>query len=69
MIYVTKQGDTWDQVAHEQLGDVRFRNDLMRANHEYHDVFIFSAGTELVIPEISQRTDSSSLPPWKRVSG
>lgn len=67
--YITKQGDMWDQIAHSQLGDVKYTDTLMNANLEYLRVFIFSSGVELVLPDISEAVTESDLPPWKQVSG
>ncbi len=66
--YETKQGDMWDSIAYEQMGDVKYANLLMEANPAYHDVFIFSSGSEIVIPDIAVST-ATDVPPWKRVSG
>ena len=66
--YVTVQGDMWDGIAHKQLGDVKYMDLLMQANTQYLDTYIFSAGVELVIPEVETAETSSGLPPWKQVN-
>lgn len=68
-IYTTVQGDMWDSIAHEQLGNVKYTDALMNANTEYRKVYIFSAGIELTIPDINTIATAEDLPPWKKVNG
>ena len=67
--YVTVQGDMWDKIAHDQLGSEKYTDALMEANPEYHDVYIFSAGVPLAIPDVDEYTAEDDLPPWKKVAG
>lgn len=67
--YITKQGDTFDSIAYSQLGDTRHTDALIDVNHDYIDVFQFSSGIEIAIPDIAEGTTYADLPPWKRVSG
>lgn len=68
--YTTAQGDMWDSIAHAQLGDVAYTDKLMRLNTKYRGYYIFPAGITLTLPEISVLdSGSTSLPPWKLVSG
>ena len=62
--YVTIQGDTWDSVAYIALGSTEYTDQLMNANLQYHNVFIFSAGVTLTLPDISNTTQSQSVP-WR----
>lgn len=64
-VYRTVQGDTWDMIAYKQLGSTYYTDRLVSANLKYREIFLFTAGIELVLPEIPE-TLSSSLPPWKR---
>lgn len=66
--YITKQGDMFDSIAYEQLGSVNFTDVLMKANLEYHADYIFSAGSKLIIPDVSNIVTNDNLPPWKRGS-
>ena len=66
--YTTIQGDMWDGIAYKQLGDVKYTDLLMNANTQYRKVYIFSAGVELVIPDIETTVSADTLPPWKQVS-
>ena len=67
-IYRTIQGDMWDGIAQTQLGDTRYTDALMNANTKYRDVYIFSAGIALVIPDIETTLQNDKLPPWKQVT-
>lgn len=69
MKYITAQGDMWDSIAHKFYGDVNRIDVLISANPEHRKVYIFSAGTEIEIPEIEEKTIPSGLPPWKNASG
>ncbi len=66
--YVTVQGDMWDSIALSQLGDDKYADVLLHANDEYCDVYIFSAGTELVIPDFVTEKNPDDLPPWRRTT-
>ena len=69
MRYITKQGDMWDSIAYSQLGDTAYTDTIMSINSKYHDVYIFSAGVDLELPDISTTSTSDTLPPWKQVQG
>lgn len=69
MTYTTVQGDKWDGIAYKIYGDTKFTDVLIEANIEYRDIYIFSAGVVLEVPEVETRITSDDLPPWKRVSG
>jgi len=64
--YTTKQGQAWDEVARDALGDERLMHELMRANPKHRYIVFFSAGTELTVPEVEQDNRPENLPPWKR---
>lgn len=65
--YITKLGDMFDSIAYEQLGSSDFTDALMKANPKYHTNYIFSAGIELVLPDVTKYVTNGALPPWKRV--
>lgn len=67
--YTTIQGDTWDLIAHTQLGGDRFVDRLMSANTEYLCYYTFPAGVVLTLPEIDTSDAASTLPPWKEAAG
>lgn len=65
--YKTVQGDMWDSIAYQQLGSERYADKLMQLNQQYRDVYIFSAGVVLNLPEIERKASSAdNLPPWKK---
>lgn len=69
MVYTTKQGDTWDMIAHMQLGDCSRVGDLFRLNPQYSDIYIFPAGYTLELPSEEDYSVPDTLPPWKKVAG
>ncbi len=66
--YTTIQGDTWDVIAHKELGDVKYTGNIMMANLKHHSYFVFPAGITLQIPDVDT-TQPSAPVPWKVVSG
>lgn len=66
--YTTKQGDTWDSIAYVKYGNELLAHLIMQANPEYvnKDVFIFSAGVVLNIPDNPNSAFTTQLPPWER---
>ena len=67
--YRTVAGDTWDLIAYRQLGSCDYVNLLMDANRGKIDTAIFSAGTVLTLPEITEENQKgANLPPWRRSS-
>lgn len=64
--HTTIQGDMWDRIAHDKLGDVRHTGALLRANRQYLGYFIFPAGIVLTLPEVEKEVAASSLPPWRQ---
>lgn len=65
--YCTVQGDMWDSIAYEQLGDAAYMDQLINANLAYREYYTFPAGIVLTLPEIQTRI-SGTLPPWKQVN-
>ena len=65
--YTSISGDTWDKIAHSQLGDAMLKDKLMNANRRHRFIFIFPAGVELIIPDVPPPI-AAGLPPW-RVGG
>ncbi len=66
--YRTRLGDTWDAIAHNQLGDVNYTNQLMQLNGEYLDYYTFPTGIVLELPDVQQEPKTSAAP-WKQVAG
>lgn len=68
LTYKTVQGDMWDMIAYKQMGSTDYTGNLMRANSSLVGTYVFDAGVELTIPDVSEET-APTLPPWKQVSG
>lgn len=64
-VYKTVSGDYWDLISYKVYGSEIYTTELMKANPEYLNVMVFSAGMEIVCPDIEIKV-SSNLPPWKR---
>lgn len=64
--YVTKSGDTFDLIAYNEMGSCKFVEALINANRKYCDVYIFDAGTELIIPDIDDEKKTKKLPAWRQ---
>ncbi len=64
MYYVTIAGDTWDMIAYKAYGKEIYADYLMKNNYDLLDIFVFSAGTKVYIPELPEET-TSNLPPWR----
>lgn len=63
--YTTKSGDMWDSIAYKQLGSTSYTDQLINANTQHKDTYIFPSGVVLDLPEI-EKLVNSLLPPWKR---
>ena len=66
--YTTVSGDMWDSIAFKVYGTTAQTGKLMAYNSEYLDEnFVFPAGIELRVPELTNAdADLSALPPWRR---
>lgn len=62
-MYMTKNGQCWDEVAREVYGSERYAGTLMEMNRDKLDIFIFQAGVKLLTPAI--RLQQDSVPPWR----
>jgi len=63
--YTTQQGETWDLIALREMGSEKYMSQLIEANYVHRETVIFSAGIDLVIPQITTPIPTT-LPPWKR---
>lgn len=63
-IYTTIQGDMWDYIAYKFYGDVKYISLLFAANPDLLDVFVFSAGTKIIVPAIPEE-DGEDVPEWR----
>lgn len=63
--YTTVQGDMWDGIARKVYGHERHMNTLLKANKEYHDIWIFPADIVLKCPDV-EVARPNRLPPWRK---
>lgn len=63
--YVTRTGDTFDEIALDAYNDEFRAADIMEANPSLAGTVIFDSGVTLRIPYLSA-DPPESLPPWKR---
>jgi hypothetical protein len=68
MTYITNQGDMWDNIAFNELGDSSRMTEIIALNTDYKDVIIFSGNIVLELPEPSLSVDVLPLPPWHEAS-
>ena len=61
----TLQGDTWDILAYRAYGNEHLMNILLAANPDLVDVAVFSAGTQVFIPDVEDIAEKSAPPPWR----
>lgn len=62
--YTTVQGDMWDSISYKIYGSERYMGLLMQANLKLLDIFIFSPGTVLDVPELRGKTEDAA-PEWR----
>ncbi len=65
-IYTTVQGDAWDIISLKMYGTEKSMSTLIEANPAHRETVIFSAGVQLIVPELTASAIPSSVPPWKR---
>ena len=62
--YTTRQGDTWDSIAHVVYGDEAYMQAMIRLNWTQVDTLVFNGGISLKMPDRIAYTPPG-LPPWK----
>lgn len=62
--YTTVQGDMWDSIAYQFYGDTKYIGILFENNQDLLDIFVFSAGTKVYIPELPDEEDED-IPEWR----
>lgn len=63
-MYITYQGECWDEAAKAIYGSEKYTGYLMQNNMPLLDVAVFSAGTQLKTPEL--QAEEADLPAWRR---
>lgn len=61
--YLTRSGDTWDNIAKEVYGSEAYTSFLMQNNQEYLIYFTFPADVKLLIEDLPEET--TLLPDWR----
>lgn len=64
--YIAQAGDTWDLLAFRAWEDEALMHLIMAANPHLSDIVVFEGGERVLIPEISEPLNTSSLPPWRQ---
>lgn len=64
--YTTILGDTFDLVAYKMYGDSKAIKKIIEANQIHSGTLIFSAGTELIIPQKEEVIADENIAPWRR---
>ena len=62
-MYITKQGQAWDQIAKEVYGDEIHADYLMQNNPQHLNIFKFPAGIQLNIPNLPE--SRKNKPIWR----
>lgn len=62
-MYITKQGQAWDQIAKEVYGKESCADFLMQSNPRHLDIFVFPPGVGLETPELQEA--KKNMPPWR----
>lgn len=63
-MYITHQGECWDEAAKNIYGDEKYTGYLMQNNMPLLDIAVFSAGVQLRTPEIPK--DQTNIPEWRK---
>ena len=66
-LYTTKQGDTWDSIAKKYYKDELKADILMKNNEDLLSVFVFGAGSIVLVPDLEYQTDVD-VPSWRSSS-
>ena len=64
-IYITTEGQAWDQIAKEVFGKEHLLSILMEANPEYLNYSLLPGGLKLRIPELPPQKKEVEAPPWR----
>lgn len=63
-MYTTHQNECWDESARNIYGSEKYVGFLMQHNMPLLDTVVFSAGVQLVTPELPK--EQTDLPAWRR---
>lgn len=54
----------WDSIAYNFYGDVKYIGLLLQNNPDLLEIYVFSAGTKVYIPELPEE-DEEDVPEWR----
>lgn len=63
-MYITHQGECWDEAAKKIYGSEKYTGYLMQNNMHLLDTAVFSAGVQFNTPDIPR--EESNLPEWRK---
>lgn len=63
-MYITHQGECWDEAAKAIYGDEKYTGYLMENNMPLLDTAVFSAGARLNTPELPAQ--EKNIPEWRK---
>lgn len=63
-MYMTRQGECWDEVAKKVYGSEKYVGYLMQNNFPLIDTTIFSSGVAIKTPDLP--VEETDLPAWRR---
>lgn len=63
-MYITHQGECWDEAAKAIYGSEKHTGYLMQNNMSLLDVAVFSAGIKLNTPDLPK--EETDLPEWRK---
>lgn len=63
----TRQGQAWDQLAKESLGDEKRLGLFLAENPDEMDTIIFGGEVRLSVPDAPRRVAATVPPPWERM--
>ena len=65
-IYITQEGECWDEIAKKVYGTEKLMHVLISANPDLRNYLVLPGGLKIVCPEVEVETLPEVLPPWKR---
>lgn len=63
-MYITHQGECWDEAAKAIYGDEKYTGYLMENNMPLLDMAVFSAGIRLNAPDLP--AEEANVPVWRK---
>lgn len=66
MTYTTITGDMWDMISAKVYGTAAHARELLKANPDKLETYVFGPGEEIQVPEIYEKKVKTSQLPWKR---